>query len=195
MKIHSVLSAALLSAMIFLVPSAPQAQGFLKSYACADFPARLSVDVQVLDDTAPVLRVRDAVLNRLSARGIAVSTDAPFRLLIDPDNLPDKPPSAVRDLTRLDKRDQTTLGPQTELGEQLDELRERGSRTRNVTPSDDTVRVEITINAKADGRCIWLGEARYDASGRDRWDVAVDIAPFLVDAIGKALDNTPFELR
>lgn len=192
MKILPLLTAV--TALSMLMPGLSQAQGFIKSYSCAPLPPELRVDVDVLDDSVPTLRLRDIVIKRLATKNIQVDENAPIRLLIDPETLPGLPPSASRDLSRLDAADPATLGAQTPLSRELDALRERGGKSRNLTRTEDIVRIGITINAKADGKCLWQGEVRYDSAGADRDVTAARIAPLLVDAIGTAQNNRPFEL-
>lgn len=192
MKLLSLLIA--LTAISVLAPGHSHAQGFIKSYSCAPLPPQLRVDVDILDDSAPTQRLRDIVIKGLVKKNIQVDENAPVRLLIDPETLPGLPPSATQDLSRLDAADPATLGAQTPLGRELDALRERSGKTRTLTRAEDIVRIAITMNSKSDGKCLWQGEVRYDSAGGNRDEIAARIAPLLVDAIGTAQNNRPFEL-
>lgn len=191
MKTLALLIAA---AMLLGAPDA-RAQGYVHTFACGTVPPGAAFDVQVLDDTDPVVRLRDVVVKRLVQVGFKVSKNAPLRLLIDPETDPGKSPQIKRDLSKLDDSQGTTLGGQSELSRKLEELREKQSTERALTPGNGNVRVAMIINRKSDGRCLWQGEVRYEDPTSDYWEVAVMIAPRLVDAIGKPVDNKPFQLR
>lgn len=187
--------ALVLAAATLLSPVGLRAQGFLTSFACGTPPSELRIDVQVLDDRDQVLRLREAVVEALQKRGAKVYGDAPLRLLVDPEAPGTDRPGGNRDLTRLDDNRDNTLGGQTELGSQLEELRERRTRSEARTPVGDIVRIAMILNAKATGRCLWQGEIRYDAGGADYWEIAVKLAPHLANAIGKAENNRRITLR
>lgn len=187
--------ALLFAAALLMGSPGAHAQGYVHTFACGTIPANAGFDVQVLDDTDPVLRLREAVVKRLMEDGYRVTESAPLRLLIDPEDQPGKPPEIKRDLSKLDSSQSTTLGGPSELSKTLEELREKQSTELALTPGNGIVRVAMIINRKSDGRCLWQGEVRYEAQGGDYWEIAVMIAPHLVDAIGKPVDNKPFQLH
>ncbi|MGE3931683.1 MAG: hypothetical protein AB7F67_00460 [Rhodospirillaceae bacterium] len=59
---------------------------------------------------------------------------------------------------------------------------------------DDTVRLTVMIHDKANGRCLWQGEANHDLRGIDSWTVARKLVPFLVPRVGERVDRTPVAL-
>lgn len=187
--------ALILAAFVFLGSGPAHAQGYVSTFACGIIPAHAKFDVEMLEDSHSAMRLRKVVVDRLVKRGYTVSGDAPLRLLIDPENEPGTPPRSNPNLSQLGEPNNTTLGATSQLGQTLQRLDQQKLQRESVTPGNDNVRVSITINRKSDGRCLWEGEVRYAADGAGYWDIAVRIAPHLVDAIGKPLSNAPFHLR
>jgi len=69
-----------------------------------------------------------------------------------------------------------------------------GRKAGVVEGTADDVRVEITINDKSDGKCVWRGESVHSSAGEDQWSVAEKSVLQLIDMIGRDIRDRAFEI-
>jgi hypothetical protein len=176
----------------FSTPAA--ADGLLSGYACGQMPATFKVDIEVGDDSAPMLRIQKTVTRALKQRQAQVSGSATLVLAIDV-------------LTRREG----TIRKKPSLGSVSDGSSERirarmnlwsnksdsligGRKAGVVEGSADDVRVEMTVNDKSNGKCIWRGESVHGSAGEDQWSIAEKSALQLIDVIGRDIRDRAFEI-
>jgi hypothetical protein len=168
--------------------------GTIRSIACGKLESPYSFDVALEDDSPTYARLGRALASELQKRRVEVSAEAPLRLSLSVDTV--RAPSRHRraDLGRL--HHDTDRGTQVRLNlwsNQHDSL--IGGRREGVTrEAVDELRVEIAINDKSNGRCIWHGEAVVDLDGRDADEAASTIVPLLVAHIGESVRAEPITL-
>ncbi len=179
-----------------LLPASAGAQGSLQSFRCGEIPAGSVLDVQTLQDTPEMLKLRTAVVETLTKGGFGISDDAPLRLIIDrteplvprPDR-PVGPPDG-------DGIGRGAPGDIESLGNQLDTLRRKESAKRNISRGSADIRITMIVNEKWGGRCLWQGDARHPrGEDEDYWKIAERLAVRLARSLGKQLDNVPFTVR
>jgi hypothetical protein len=93
-------------------------------------------------------------------------------------------------------RHDTDRGTQVELNlwsNQRDSLF-GGRRTDSRGAALDEMRVEVAVNDKSNGRCVWHGEAVVDLDGRDPDRAAALVIPLLVARLGEAVRGEPISL-
>jgi hypothetical protein len=183
--------------LVFVTLCAPAfaADSRISTFACGEYSDGHAIDVQVADDTAPMLRIRDGVVAALKKRNSEVSEDASWALDID-----------ATTIRRSAKHKGPTLGsvddglPEDDVNIRMNLWSTRddsligGRKDEIVSARRDEVRVSITINDKTNGKCLWRGEAVYDTTGRDQWEIAVKVAEILIGTVGQAISNRPLEI-
>lgn len=177
---------------IFLLTTPAAADGLLSGYACGTLPQSYKVDVEVADDSDEMLRIRDAVVRALAKMQTEASESANLVLLIDM--------LAIREGLRRKKRD---LGSVTDGSSERIKARMNlwsnkrdsvigGRKDRVISGPIDEVRVDIAINDKSNGKCVWRGEAIHDTTGTDQWVVAEKLALRLTRLIGRDIRDREF---
>lgn len=168
--------------------------GVLRSIACGKLASPARFDVALEDDGPTYARVGQALAGELRKQRIEVSPEAPLRLSLSLDTVRASSRQRRADLGRL--RHDTDRGTQVRLNlwsNQHDSL--IGGRREGVTRAAvDELRVEIAINDKSNGRCVWHGEAVVDLDGRDADEAASTIIPLLVAHIGESVRAEPITL-
>jgi len=69
-----------------------------------------------------------------------------------------------------------------------------GRRDEVLASSVDELHVEITLDDRSDGQCIWQGEAVHRLDGRDELAAAERIIPLLIDRLGRTARAEPVQL-
>ena len=170
----------------------PAQAGSLSAYACGEYAAGRALDVEVDNDTTEMENIRKSVVNALRGKKTPVSDKAGWVLAIRAE--------AIREGVRRKRRDlgQVRDGSSENVNVRMNVWSNRkdsiigGRKTGVVAGPIDEVRVTITINDKASGKCIWRGEARHNSDGRDQWEVSEKISLVLIDAMGDAVRDRPF---
>ena len=183
----------LMAALVaFSTPAA--AEGLLSGYACGQMPATFKVDIEVGDDSEQMLKIKKTITGALQQKQAQVSGSASLVLAIDV-------------LTRL----KGTLRQKPNLGfisdGSSDQIWARmnlwsnkrdsligGRKAGVVEGTADDVRVEITINDKLNGKCVWRGESVHSSAGEDQWSVAEKSALQLINMIGRDIRDRAFEI-
>lgn len=187
--------AAMAAIAVFLSGASALAQGAINVFACDAYKGPLTVRIDLLDDAAPMLEIRDTLMAALRQKGIAIKSDAPLVLAIEVER--------TRIGERRKGRDLGSISDGTDVDEQarMNMWSNRqdsvlgGRKDAIISGSEDEVRVSIFINRESDGRCIWRGDATHDTAGRDQWKVADQIVPVLVNAIGEGTGRIEFDLN
>lgn len=186
--------AVAIAAALFLPCGPATAQGTLNTYACENFPAALQVRVDLLDDAEPMLRVRAALLAALARKGIPVADGAPYVLSVGAEATRLAARRKGRDLGSISDGTDEDVKMRMNLWSSREDSVLGGRKDAVESEARNEIRVTISINSIADGRCIWRGDAVHDTAGRDQWAVAERMAPILVDAIGGSGGHRAFEL-
>jgi len=183
-----------------LVVSSPLAadsdgpDGVLRSVACGKIGTALRFEVALQDDGPSYARLGRRLAAELERRQAELSVEAPFRLSLSMDTVHAFARHRRPDLGRFSH--DTDRGTQVQLNlwsNQHDSVL-GGRREETVGRSVDELRVEIAINDKSNGRCVWQGEAAVDLDGRDAEQVALTLIPLLVAHIGETVQAEPITL-
>lgn len=190
---------------VFLAASATarDAPGRLSSYFCGTMPANLSVEVVLLDNADANLRIKNAFVDRLRRQGVAVQPGAALTLTLEI--------AAVREFEERGKEEsliELRVGQANrELGQQGDvDLRGSvwsssqdslvgGRRKGPASLAVNRVRLTASLNRRADGHCLWQGEAIHELNGREVEPVAMALVPSLVGAFGKTVPPRPISIE
>jgi hypothetical protein len=183
--------------------TAQEAPGRLSSYFCGTMPANMSVEVVLLDNSDANLRIKDAFVDRLRRRGVAVQPGAALTLTLEI--------AAVREFEERGKEEsliELRVGQANrELGQQGDvDLRGSvwsnsqdslvgGRRKGPASLAVNRVRLTASLNRRADGFCLWQGEAIHELDGQELEPVAMGLVPALVDAFGKTVTPRPITIK
>jgi len=187
---------ALLTGALAVLSSQPAAaEGYVKGFVCSDMPKPLDVQVELLDDAEPMLELRKALLAALEKRNARVSGGARLLLTLEAEASHQDVRRKGRDLFEIyDSTDEDTRFRMNLWSNRRDSV--LGGRKDVVDrQGSDEIRVSITINDKTNGRCMWRGEAVHDTAGRDQWDVAEKLLPYVVEAIGRTVAHRVIEIH
>ncbi len=184
-----------LTIMALTVLATPAAaDGLSSGYVCGQFPPAYNVDVEVNDDSPQMLKIKDSAIRALKRDHTGISDSADLILAIDA-------------RTRLEgtKRKKPDLGSVTDGSSERIRARMNlwsnkrdsivgGRKTTVIAEAIDEVRVEITVNDKSNGKCVWRGEALHSAGGADTWVVAEKLTLHLIKLIGRSFRDKEFEI-
>jgi len=174
----------------FAAPAA--ADGLLSGYACGVLPPAFRVDVEIADDSEQMLRIRDSAIKALAKKQTRTSGSAELVLSIDM--------HAIREGVRRKKRD---LGSVTDGSGERFKARTNlwsnkrdsiigGRKDRIIDGPVDEVRIDIAINNKSNGKCVWRGEAVHKTTGKDQWIIAEKVVQRLINLIGQDIRDREF---
>lgn len=182
-------------AVLFLLCSGTPAaaNGLLSGYACGELPPNYQVDVEVSDDSEQMLKIRESAIRTLARKNTGQSDAASLVLLIDM--------HTVRQGIRRKERD-----PGSVTDDSSDGIRTRMNLWSNKSDSViggrrdviidgplDEIRIDIAINDKSNGKCVWRGEAVHDTTGENQWNIAEKVTLRLIDLIGTDIRDREFE--
>ena len=126
-----------------------------------------------------------------------VTPDAPLRLSLYVDAIREPEIRKGRDLgqfSRGNASDQRTRFRINLWSNRRDSVI-GGRRDRVLAPAVDELHVEITLDSRSDGRCVWQGEAVHRLDGRDEQLAAEQLIPLLIDRLGRSASAEPIELE
>lgn len=186
----------ILTIMAFAALATPAAaDGLSSGYVCGPFPSAYNIDVEVNDDSPQMLKIREAAVRALKRDRTRITNSAELILAID-----------VRTLLEGTKRKKPDLGSVTDGSS--DRIRARmnlwsnkrdsivgGRKNTVIAEAVDEVRVEITVNDKSNGKCVWRGEALHSAGGADIWVVAEKITLHLIKLTGRNFRDKEFAIE
>jgi len=168
------------------------ADGLLSGYACGPLPQTYRVDVEVSDDSEQMLRIRDAAIKALARKNTEQSASAELVLSIDV--------HAIREGVRRKKRDlgSVTDGSSERIKARMNLWSDKrdsvigGRKNRIIDGPVDEVRIDIAINDKSNGKCVWRGEAVHNTGGEDQWIIAEKVTLRLIGLIGRDIRDREF---
>ena len=182
-------------------PPAATEHSYITAFSCTRLPAPLTVEVVTFDDSDPALKLHGALLRELRDRRIAVDPKAALRLSIDMHVSFERARQRRPDLVTLSRREpefeRSTLHEGFETRAEVNVWSSRsdslvgGRRPTVIGKNLEQLRVVLAVHDKANGRCLWQGEAVRDLDGRDRWAEAARVLPALVRSIGTAAARKP----
>lgn len=175
-----------------LLAAPAAADGVLSGYACGTLPQSYSVDVEVSDDSDQMLRIRDAVVRALAKKQTNASESANLVLLIDMLSIREGLRRKKRDLGSVTDGSSERIKARMNLWSNKRDSVIGGRKDRVISGPIDEVRVDIAINDKSNGKCVWRGEAVHDTTGTDQWAVAEKLALRLTRLIGRDIRDREF---
>ena len=191
-----ILAAALLAAA---VPAAGQAKdeavGRVTAFACEALPSPLKIEVETSDGSPQADRLRRVLVRSLAARQAVVTPGAPLRLNLYVESVHAPEISKRPDLDKISS--------DNDIDERIRIRVEIWSNSRNsiiggrrdrIPAAADELLVEITLDSRTNGRCVWQGKAVYKLGGRNELSVAEKIIPLLVERLGRSARAEPIEI-
>ena len=198
--------APLLIVILALAPSLPALPaeppaGYLTAFVCAPVAKPLRVSSTIQDNTDENILLHRLLIKRLAVNGITVGADAKLTMNFDVQRVREaarRKPGDMIDI-RIGK-DEERIGQEgfarvhmniwsnardSVLGDRRDTL---------VSALVDRLRISVTINSKADGRCVWRGEVVQNLEGRDAGRTARRMIPILADSVGSAVSQRPIDI-
>ena len=196
----------LLIFVLALAPSLPALPadtpaGYLTAFVCEPLAKPLRVSATILDNTDENIRLHGLLLKRLAANHITVGPDAALTMSFDV--------RRVREAARRKPGDMIDV----RVGEDEERIGQEGfakihmniwSNARDsvlggrrdtlVSAHVDRLLISVTINSKADGRCVWRGEVVQNLDGRDPGRAADLMIPILADSVGSAVSQKPIDI-
>lgn len=173
-----------------------RADGEVTATACQALPSPLRVELEAGDGTPGVERLRDALVQALSRRNVVVAPGAPFRLGLYVDSVHEAEKRKGRDLGRFsrgnasDKRTKFRIN----LWSNRHDSVIGGRRDQVLKTAVDELQVEITLDDRSDGQCVWQGKAVQMLDGRDELQTAERIIPLLIQRLGRTTRAEPIRL-
>ncbi|MEX2453109.1 MAG: hypothetical protein WD470_00305 [Rhodospirillaceae bacterium] len=168
-----------------LLPAGPAAsQGTINIFPCEGIPEGARMRVEVLDDSTPMLRIRDTLLTALQDRGFRASDEAGVVLSIETELERRIETRKERDLGSVTASTDGDILARTNLWSRGQDSVIAGRKDIVLSEAREEIRLSLFINRVSDGRCLWRADAFHDTAGRDHWSVAEKTVPVLVDAIG-----------
>jgi hypothetical protein len=184
----------------FLALSSPMSahadapDGMLRAIACGKVEGPLQLEISLEDDGRSSVQIERRLAAELKQRQAEVSAGAPLRLSLSIHTVRAHSRGRRPDLGRFSH--DTDRGTQVQFNlwsNQHDSV--FGGRREDVAGRHvDELRIEISINDKSNGRCVWHGQAAVDLDGRDADQAALRIIPLLVARIGETVRGEPITL-
>lgn len=195
---------ALLAAAALGAPgaAAESPDGYVTAFSCEPMQRPLSVTPQILDNTDENVRLHGILVERLAERGVTVDDAAGQTMSFNVERVREAAVRKPGDLVdvRVGQEDPDDLGREGFASVHMNIW--SNSRDSVIGGRRDTVEhrlvdrlhISVTINSKADGRCLWRGEVVQNLDGRDPGRTAEQMIPILTRAIGKSLSQQPITL-
>lgn len=180
--------------MFALISTPVMADGLLSGYACGQMPATYKVDVEVVDDSPQMLRIRDIAIDGLKRKQAQISGSAELVLAIDTHTLREGAKRKKRDLGSVTDGSSERIRARMNVWSNRKDSIIGGRKDGLVEGALDEVRVEITINDKSTGKCVWRGEALHGSAGEDQWVIAEKTVLKLIDVLGRDVRDRKFEI-
>ncbi len=191
-----ILAAGLLAAAI---PAAGQttdsAAGRVTAFACVPLPSPLSIEVETAVGSPQADRLRRVLVRSLVTRHAVVSTGAPLRLSLYVGSTDHSGVGKRRDLGQFDGSDEDdgNIWIRVDIWSNRRDSVIGGRRDRRFAVVDE-LHIEITLDSRANGQCVWQGKVVFRLDGRDEIATAEKLIPILVDWLGRSARAEPFEL-
>ena len=183
---------AIMALTLFAMPAT--ADGLLSGYACGQMPGSYTVDVEVVDDSPRMLQIRDTAINALERKRAEISGSAELVLVIDTRFLREGVTRKQRDLGSVTDGSSEQIRARMNLWSNREDSLIGGRRDGIVEGGLDEVHVDITINDRSSGKCVWRGEAIHGSAGEDQWAIAEKTVLKLLNVVGKDVRDRNFEI-
>ena len=156
-----ILAAVLLAAA---APAAGQATddaaGHVTAFACVPLPSPLKVEIETSDGSPQADRLRRALVRSLATRKAVVSPGAPLRLSLYVGSEGHSQIGKGRDLGQFDGSDEDdgNIWIRVDIWSNRRDSVIGGRRNRGFAVVDQ-LHIEITLDSRANGQCVWQGKA------------------------------------
>ncbi len=169
-----ILAAAILAAA---VPAAGQAKdealGRVTAFACESLPSPLKIEVETSDGSPQADRLRRVLVRSLVARQAVVSPGAPLRLSLYVESAHAPEIRKGRDLDKISSGNDIDEAIRIHIDIWSNSRNSIiGGRRDQVLTAADELLIEITLDSRTNGRCVWQGKAVYKLGGRNEISVA-----------------------
>ncbi len=182
------------------LPAAGQAPsgatGSVTAFACTPLPSPLRIEVEASDGSPYGDRLKRVLVRSLAARNAIVMPGAPLRLSLYVGAVREPEIRKGRDLGRFSRGNASGLRTQFRINlwsNQRDSVI-GGRRDQVLASAVDELHVEITLDDRSDGQCVWQGEAVHKLEGRDELAAAERIIPLLIERLGRSARAELIEL-
>ena len=200
------LCAPLLILVLALAPSLPALPadtpaGYLTAFVCEPLAKPLRVSATILDNTDENIRLHGLLLKRLADNHVTVGPDAALTMSFDVQRVREAGRRKPGDM--IDVRvgeDEERIGQEgfarvhMNIWSNARDSVLGGRRDTLVSAHVDRLLISVTINSKADGRCVWRGEVVQNLDGRDPGRAADLMIPILADSVGSAVSQKPIDI-
>ncbi len=196
----------LLIFVLALAPSLPALPadtpaGYLTAFVCEPLAKPLRVSATILDNTDENIRLHGLLLKRLADNHVTVGPDAALTMSFDVQRVREAARRKPGDM--IDVRvgeDEERIGQEgfarvhMNIWSNARDSVLGGRRDTLVSAHVDRLHISVTINSKADGRCVWRGEVVQNLDGRDPGRAADLMIPILADSVGSAVSQKPIDI-
>jgi len=158
--------------------------GYVVALNCGEVPARAAVDLVLPDNASDFVALGDAIAQALARAGHPVAPGAPLRASFEVEVHSGTGIGGGSAVDQADVESYRQGQDRVRVPLWTGQLRGGGAALR-----DDAVRLTVMIHDKANGRCLWQGEANHDLRGIDSWTVARKLVPHLVPRVGERVDR------
>ena len=181
--------------MLTTLASPAAADGLLSGYACGTLPPSYKVDVEVADDSDQMLRIRESAFRALARSQTETSGSAELVLLIDMHAIREGIRRKERDLGSVTDGSSERIKARMNLWSNKRDSIIGGRKDRIIDGPIDEVRIDIAINDKSNGKCVWRGEAVHSTAGNDQWAVAEKVTLRLIRLLGRDIRDREFAVE
>lgn len=177
----------------------PPPRGYMTAFACETLAKPLQVHVEVADNSAQNLRLKDLLVQRLTRNGAEIVASSPQVLSLEV--------AIERQATRTRPADMIDVrvgnkNPDDSVDRDFARVRMNiwsstrdsllnGRRSGIEQQGFDMLQLRASLNSRKDGRCLWQGEIVEDLEGDDPYKTAAKLIPDLADAVGQAVNRRP----
>ena len=171
--------------------------GRVTSFACVALPSPLNISVETPDAAAQTDRLRRVLVKSLGTRQAVVSPGAPLKLSLYVGLVrgPEIGEGSELDLIDSDDESDENIQIRVDLWSNRRNSVIGGRRDLNPTVDVEKLRIEITLDSRANGRCVWQGNAEYRLDGRDETATAEKMIPLLIERLGRSAKAEPITLE
>lgn len=179
---------------IGLSSTSAAADGVLSGYVCGDLPKVYRVDVEVSDDSKEMLRIRDAARREIAKSQPTAAQAAMLVLSIDLPAIRQGSPGKKRSLGSVSGGSGSGVEARTNIWSNRRDSVIGGRKEGGADGETDSIQIDIALNDKSNGKCIWRGDAVHAHSGLDRWIVAEKAVLKLIGVLGRDVRDREFSI-
>ena len=145
------------------------------------------IGVRLYDDSDDNIRLKKAFEDQLVKNGYTVDDASSLALSFEIRN--SVTASATNDPGRLSVQGQNAGYAGGEEYRATLELYTSDSPRRGVAITDGSLRLDVALTDRTNGRRIWQGWATAPSAGRDPMDLSARLIPMLIESLGKTVRN------